>query len=121
VELENFMALPPTPDHDLLMNVLAQDPSSHLDDAALLWFNTKTFKRVASGPIFFGGVESNGTAPGPNQGAYVGNWAQLERVDDASKYLVVQGHFSHNLQPVPTAYSSRAPRFARQYPVLAAW
>jgi hypothetical protein len=109
VELENFMALPPTPDHDLLMNVLAQDPSSHLDDAALLWFNTKTFKRVASGPIFFGGVESNGTAPGPTQGAYVGNWAQLERIDDGSKYLVVQGHFSHNLQQSGAALRKAVP------------
>jgi hypothetical protein len=97
VELENFLSLPPTPDHNLLMNVIAQNPSARLDDTALLWFNTKTFKKVDSGPIFFGGINSNGTAPTGSQKFYVGNWAQLQRNDDGSKYLVVQGHFSHDL------------------------
>jgi hypothetical protein len=109
VELEDFSALPPTPHHDLLMNVIAQDPSSRLDDAALLWFSTNTFKKLDSGPIFFGGISSNGTAPVTGQGFYVGNWAELQRKADGSKCLVVQGHFSHDLLQSGAALNEAVP------------
>ena len=109
VELESFLTLPPTPNHQLLMNVLAQNPSSRVDDSALLWINTRTFQKLDSGPIFFGGVAANGTAPAPGEGFYVGNWAKLQRIDDGSTYLVVQGHFSHDLEQSATALHEAVP------------
>jgi alpha-glucuronidase len=109
VELENFSALPLSPDHGLLMNVIAQNPASRLDDAALLWYNTKRFLKVDGGPIFFGGVTSNGTAPAAGQGFYVGNWAILQRVSGTRKCLVLQGHFSHDLKQSVAAVREAVP------------
>ena len=110
VELENFDSLPPTPNHELLMTALAQNPASRLDDSALLWYNTKTFTKEDGGPIFFGGITKNSTAPVGSQGFYVGNWAVLQRISGSGrKCLVVQGHFSHDLQQSGAALLAAVP------------